>query len=80
MDLACFQDIVEKTSFSNMQANPLTNREGLPREVFNSGKSKFIRKGQVGDWQNYFNDEDNDYVERTICEPLRKMGLTFRYV
>ena len=45
--------IVQYTSFSEMKKNPSTK---YFQKVL-GGKSNYFRKGEVGDWKNYFSEE-----------------------
>ena len=38
-------------------------------------RGKFIRKGQVGDWKNYFNDENNKLWDIWIAENLKDTDI-----
>lgn len=53
-------------------------QERLDPEAYS--KVKFIRKGQVGGWQNYFSPEMNTKFDKWISENLDGTGLTFEYV
>lgn len=72
---------MEKNTSVNLEtivfADPLA-AEQMDREMYN--KVKFIRKGQVGDWQNYFSPETNEKFDKWIEENLGGSGLTFDYV
>ena len=68
--------IVELTTFKNMQKNDNFNLANLPN--FKHEKSPFMRKGQVGDWFQYFTDEQNVYIDNK-CEQFKNIGLTFEY-
>ena len=50
--------IAAHCSFESMSANPFTNREGSPMMDFSI--ARFLRKGVVGDWRNYFTAEQNE--------------------
>ena len=69
--------IVEKSSFETMS----TKINGFFRynKTWDSSKSRFIRKGQIGDWINYFTNEQSAYVDGRCDELLRSLGLTFQY-
>lgn len=44
-------DVLRKhLEFSRMAANPAINLEGLLKKNHTDPETKFIRKGQVGDW------------------------------
>ncbi len=61
--------IARHCSFNNMSANPFTNREGDP--VMDFSIARFLRKGIVGDWENYFTENQ---MKRFDEEWDRKMG------
>ena len=60
--------IVKESGFEAMQKNPKTNYENVPG--FDMKVSKFMRKGEVGDWKNYFDDSKNILIERLCTERL----------
>jgi len=60
--------IASHCSFRSMSANPVTNREGDP--IMDFSIARFLRKGIVGDWKNYFTEAQN---ERFDAEWERKM-------
>jgi len=64
--------IVEHCSFSQMRSNPMTNASKMGRI---KGEGKFMRKGQVGDWANYFSKEQNQRMESWITENMDGSGL-----
>lgn len=81
--------LCEHVKFEKMEKNPSVNleaivfkdpsvREQIDHETYN--KVKFIRKGQVGDWQNYFTPETNAKFDEWIEQNLGGTGLTFDYV
>jgi hypothetical protein len=71
---------MEKNSSVNLETivfkDPLV-AEHIDRDMYS--KVKFIRKGQIGDWQNYFTPEANDKFEKWIEENIPK-ELEFEYV
>lgn len=72
---------MEKNSSVNLETivfqDPVV-QEQIDHETYN--KVKFIRKGQIGDWQNYFSPETNRKFDKWIEENLASTGLTFDYV
>ena len=38
---------------------------------------KFVRKGQVGDWKNYFNEENNKIWDKWIADNLKGTSIQF---
>lgn len=82
-------NICDYVKFDKMQKNNSVNLESLvfqdpalkeqiDQEAYS--KVKFIRKGQVGDWQNYFSPELNAKFDKWISDNLDTIGLTFEYV
>ena len=65
--------IVNECSFESMRKNPMTNYENIPS--FDHSISKFIRKGEVGDWRNHFTEEQSQYVDSLCEEYLTPHGL-----
>jgi len=67
------QIIVEATSFTAMKRNPGTNQKQNP--MFDHQQGEFIRKGEVGDWKNYFNEEQTIYIKHLDEEFLKPFEL-----
>ena len=42
-------------------------------------KGSFIRKGQVGDWKNYFTEEQNKRFDSLYAEKMAGSGLEFEF-
>ena len=70
-------DVAAATSFEEMRDNPATNFRDNPG--IDSDISPFIRKGVVGDWKEYFSDDQNDFVEERYLKEAAKKGLYFEY-
>ena len=70
--------IVEKSSLKDMSknVNDMFTKE-IP--VWKSERSQLVRKGQVGDWVNYFSEEQSDFVDAKYKEHLKPLGLNFEY-
>ena len=47
--------------------------------TWNTDRSFFIRKGTVGDWHNYFSNEQNEFVAERCRQLLEPLGLTYDY-
>ncbi|KAF5891646.1 sulfotransferase 1C1-like, partial [Clarias magur] len=63
--------IVELTSFNVMKENPMANYTSIPNVIFDHSISPFMRKGEVGDWANYFTPAqsqmfDEDYARQMV--------------
>ena len=69
--------IVDKSSFKDMsnKINPILKQS----PGWKSDRSNFIRKGEIGDWVNYFCENQSTYVETKVQEYLEPLGLRFDY-
>jgi hypothetical protein len=81
--------LCDYVKFEKMEKNPSVNleaivfqdplmKEQIDQEMYS--KVKFIRKGQIGDWQNYFSPETNEKFDKWIDENITGTGMTFDYV
>ena len=72
------QNLVKKTSFTNMKNNPnlLENSQEF-LDFLDPAKGTYFRKGKVGDWKNYFSKEQVAYVEQRSKEMWEPLGLVF---
>ena len=62
----------DHVQFENMKKNPYAN----PTAIMNTPPEKqFMRKGQVGDWKNYFDKERDTKWEHWIAENIEGTGL-----
>ena len=66
--------IVEQTTFSNMKLNPAANNSWMEK-YHNEGATPFMRKGIIGDWKNYFSDEQSARMDALVNEKLAGTGL-----
>ena len=69
--------IAHKVTFDNMKKDSKINVSNFTK--FEESRSKFLRKGTVGDWKNYFNEEQNNYIEKRTKEYFDSIGLNFQY-
>lgn len=65
-------------NFKSMQKNPAVNLSTIVASN-NTENGKFIRRGEVGDWKNYFTPELSSRFDRFIEEKTRGTGLVFDY-
>lgn len=72
--------LTEHLSFKSMKNNKNVNNEAIREVAFVPGESgAFIRKGEVGDWKNYFTDEMSQKMDDVIDSHFKGIGLSFRY-
>ncbi len=71
------QKIAEMTSFASMKKKiePMFANH----QVFNTKISPFIRKGEVGDWKNYFTVAQNEIFDKVYKDKMKGSGLEFRF-
>ena len=74
---AQIESVVHLSSFSHMGSEDYKRNRS---EKLQDDISKFFRKGQVGDWQNYFNKEQNEFLDNQYKSILVPLGLTFDFV
>jgi len=65
--------IVELTTFKSMR-HEMKGIEGLKDDI-----SPFMRKGQAGDWVNYFTQEQNEYFDELYKRKMEGSGLAFDF-
>ena len=65
--------IVERTTFQNMSKDPML----IPK--FTNFRKDFARRGEVGNWKEYFSKEQIEFVDRKCKDILNPIGLDFEY-
>lgn len=78
LDEEIVKEIASKTSFESMKDDPLANYSWS--KVYRRSRTPFIRKGEVGDWKNYFTEGQSkkvDAIYETQCKPV---GLELDFV
>ncbi|XP_066487522.1 sulfotransferase 1B1-like [Tiliqua scincoides] len=72
------QRIAHHTSFKVMKDNPMANYESVPEAIFDKTKSPFMRKGEVGDWKNYFTVAQREEFDADYQCKMEGTTLHFR--
>ena len=75
MEQEALDDIAQKCTFESMKINPFVNRTNVP--IFQSGG--FFRKGRVGDWKNYFTQEQSVEFDALYAKKMKGTGLEFDF-
>ncbi|XP_030846020.1 sulfotransferase 1C2-like [Strongylocentrotus purpuratus] len=79
------ENISEASTFKAMKKNPLSNPDTLLQNgnresgLGQSSTSSFMRKGVVGDWKNYFTDEQNKRFDELYNKEMAGSGLEFEF-
>ena len=70
--------IVSDTAFDKMKNNKAANKESW--DVLSGDTTmKFMRKGVVGDWRNFFSPEQSARIDTLVADKLADSGLVFDY-
>ena len=67
--------IANQISFNAMKKNETVNYSWV-----NGMKGEFIRKGEVGDWKNYFTEEQNNRLDSLYADKMVGSGLEFEFL
>ena len=75
------QKVVHHSSFTSMKKDSSSNYSWKigPNKLLSKPGSEFIRKGEVGNWKQYFSDEQSKRFDDIFSEKLGDSGLTFQY-
>ena len=74
------QNIVRLGNFELMKNNPRVNViKSAKIGVCDFTKSKWLRKGEIGDWVNYFSEEQSKFIDAKCEEKCKPLGLTFQW-
>ena len=71
--------VAEMTSFDVMKNDDTTNYSWSSLQRANSSAPAFMRKGEVGDWKNYFTPEQSAEMDKICRERLNGSGLKFDF-
>ena len=68
--------IAQQCTFQSMKENPATSTPPAP-QLRKEGSEPFIRKGIVGDWKNYFTEDQNQRFDEQYTEKMSGTGFEF---
>nr|XP_054767316.1 sulfotransferase 1C2-like [Lytechinus pictus] len=72
--------IVDASSFKFMKSNKSMNPDfGFKKPLDLTKEKSFMRKGMVGDWKNYFTEDQNRRFDKLYEEKMAGSGLEFRF-
>ena len=64
-----------------MSENPTTNYSWMTSKGIRDGNlSPFMRKGVVGDWRNFFTEEQSERLDKLYIEKIIAAGLHFDFL
>lgn len=73
-------NITMQCTFESMKSDPLADPDAVfrPRGLVREGTS-FLRKGVVGDWKNYFSDEQSAKFDAEYAKRMTGSGLEINF-
>ena len=77
LDKETVESITKQCTFNAMQKNKAANRSWLDK--FRKTETPFMRKGIVGDWRNYFTEEQSKKMDMLVVEKMTGTGLEYDY-
>ena len=75
-DSQLIETVVRLSSFQSMTSNEATNFEWVPQKA---GTPKHFRKGDVGDWRNYFSIEQSQQMDDLYLKKMKNSDLQFDF-
>nr|XP_033818282.1 uncharacterized protein LOC117368666 [Geotrypetes seraphini] len=74
---AAIDSVVENTTLKSMKDNKMSNYSTLDKEIMDTQKSPFIRKGISGDWKNHFNPAMSETFDAAYKEAIKDINFKF---
>ena len=78
LELQMVDSIAEQCTFQSMKENPLVNYSWFV-DLFPIKIANFIRKGIVGDWKNYFTEDQNRRFNEEYAKRMSGTLLDFEF-
>ncbi|XP_037105573.1 sulfotransferase 1 family member D1-like [Syngnathus acus] len=82
LDLSLSDDVINRivdlTTFNNMKDNPMANYTFVPKEIFDTSISSYMRKGEVGDWKNHFTPQQSAEFDKVYETKMKEVNIPFR--
>ena len=71
VDSQLIEAVVTLSSFQFMTSNETTNFDWIPQKA---DKPKHFRKGDIGDWRNYFSAEQSQQMDDLFMKKMKDRG------
>ena len=78
LDEEVIKEIASKSTFENMKGDPLVNYSWS--KLYRQDGTPFMRKGEVGDWKNYFSEEQSKRIDAIYLNRFKPVGLELDFV
>ncbi|XP_072889674.1 sulfotransferase 1B1-like isoform X1 [Hemitrygon akajei] len=75
---SALDSIVQHTTFESMKDNPMCNYSSVSTALFDTSVSRFMRKGQVGNWKDHFTVAQDQAFEMDYQCKMKDTDLRFR--
>ena len=75
-DSQLIDTVVALSSFKSMTSNETTNFDWIPQKA---DKPNHFRKGDIGDWRNYFSAEQSQQMDVLFMEKMQDSGFHFDF-
>lgn len=75
-DSQLIDTVVTLSGFQSMKSSEVTNFEWIPQKA---DKPKHFRKGDIGDWKNYFSPEQSLQMDDMVMKKMSGSGLQFDF-
>ncbi|XP_046561662.1 sulfotransferase 1A2-like isoform X2 [Haliotis rubra] len=75
------EDLIEACSFKNLKEKEARHKqEGIDPGIWKKGAGgTFYRKGEIGDWKNWFTVAENERFDQIWDEKMKNSGMKFIY-
>lgn len=71
------ENVAKKTTFESMKEDPSVT--SLTHDSRDPDAPPFYRKGLVGDWKNFFTEEQSKLIDSVYEDRMKKVGLEFEF-
>ncbi|XP_021340711.1 sulfotransferase family cytosolic 1B member 1-like [Mizuhopecten yessoensis] len=78
-DPALLDDIASKCEFKEMFKEKTANTTETEKQMTLDGSNPFYRKGDVGDWKNWFTEAQNEQFDMTVKKDVEDIDLPVVY-